>query len=241
MNFKTVAFAAAFMAFGSNISAASPVFSLVKQNAADTFNGGGHETVKIRNRGSRSASAPSVRATVNAGGFRLNDGVSNIIAWCLDISHALSLPSSYIKTDTPFTNSYGLTGTQQANVEKLFQTNFSTLALDNDAQSAGFQLALWEVVYERGSSFDVTDGNFYASLPRSSASQVLTYANAFLGNLDAALSQGYDFTYYQSKFGNSQNLVSVTAVPLPAAGLMLGFGLTGLFYFGRRQKSEATA
>lgn len=238
----------ALLTAGSSAAIAAPVgpVTLSKQNPNDTFDGGGHANVKIKNYD------PYTNANVSAGGFRITDGVNNMIAWCLDISHNLSLPASYIETDTPFSNSYGLTGTQQANVEKLFNTNYSGLDLNDNDQSAGFQLALWELVYEKSSSFDVTTGWFSASLSRWSTSLALDYANAFLDNLSGAITGAFNFTYYESvgetsygrhksKTTYSQNLISVTPVPLPAAGLLLGCGLMGLYFTNRRVSRKCEA
>lgn len=234
MKIGRIACSVALFCWGISVASASTV-SLTKQNPFDTFNGGGHQRVHIR------SYSPWVDQTVTAGGFRINDGINNIIAWCLDISHKLSLPSTYETTDTPFTNSRGLNSNQKANVEKLFNANYSTLDLTSNAQSAGFQLALWELLYEHNSTFDVTDGWFVATSSwHRSMSHALQYANQFLGNLDGAISQNYKLTYYQST-GHSQNLVSATAVPIPAAGLMLGFGLAGLYCAGRRRKTRAVS
>lgn len=239
MKFTSLITGAALLAMSAGFAVASPV-TLSKQNKWDVFDGGGSQSVKIRNK-----SYPFESARVDAGGFRLSDGVNDLIAWCLDITHNLSLPSPYKTTDDPFSNSYGLTDVQKANVENLFETSYSTLDLSNDAQSAGFQLALWEVIYEKSGTFDVTDGNFYARA--SSAASDL--ANAFLGNLGGAITQAYNFTYYESlgyksgwgkkkwKKKYSQNLVSVTPVPLPAAGLLLTCGLAGLYVVNRRKKA----
>ena len=233
--FKKIAALTIFFIAGTSTALATPV-TLLKQNPYDTFDGGGSAPAKIYNQ------TPNVSASVRAGGFRLSNGVSDFIAWCLDITHSLKLPSKYNVTETPFSNSYRLTSTQKANVENLFETNYTNLDLNDGAQSAGFQLALWEVVYEDTANFNVSNGTFHAW----ANSSVLGFANQFLGNLGGNILQNYDFDYYESVpwkkrrsgvLKQSQNLVSVTPVPIPAAGLLLGGGMLAMFFFARRKKA----
>jgi hypothetical protein len=204
--------------------------TLSKQNNSDTFNGGGKDIVSgISNRG----------GSFYAGGFRLTDGSQNFIAWCLDILNNLTLPASYDITNTPFTNTGNLSVTQKTNIEKLFETSYSTLDLGNSAngntQSAGFQLALWEIVYETNEivfGLDVTDGSWTVTSPAAA----IAMANTFLGNLANNITQDYQLTFYQDSVGGvqSQNLVSATPIPVPPAALLLFGGLIGLGYLSRR-------
>ncbi|MFD1694342.1 VPLPA-CTERM sorting domain-containing protein [Roseibium aestuarii] len=237
MKLKLLAAAALTSVMLASAASAAPV-TLTKQSS-DVFGGGGNAGVKVelgRN-----------DYTAQAGGFRLTDGVNNIIAWCLDLSNSLSLPGNYNTTETPFSNSYGLTSTQKANVEKLFAANYATLDLNSNSQSAGFQLALWEVLYETSSTFSLLNGAFEAVTRGRDAtpSSVVGFANQFLSNLSGATTGKYAFTYYEGvngrKGSHSQNLVSVTPVPLPAAGALLGFGLVGLYGMSRRKTRGAAA
>ena len=245
MKFKSLIVAAALLPLVAEVASATPIF-LQQMNPTDIFdnNGRGSVTIKNRGRGTDSNGNPNPRTgrwgqKVVAGGFHISDGVNDLIAWCLDISHKISLPSSYVVTNTPFTNSYGLSRVQQENVEKMFAANYSSLDLTNDHQSAGFQLALWEVVYETKNVFSIRTGKFRAETSWWMG-QALHFADQFLGKINNVASENYKVSYYQST-GNSQNLVSVTPVPLPAAGLMLGIGLVGFYCLGRRSKTRNTS
>ena len=89
----------------------------------------------------------------SAGGFAVQGnlngtGVQCFIAWCLDIMSYLRPPVQYITTTTPFSTNV-LTWLKISNIERLFYTGYNALNLGNSRQPAGFQLALWEVLYER--------------------------------------------------------------------------------------------
>ena len=219
-------------------AAAGSTVSLSQQNSADTFNGGGNAHVRV--------STPDANAL--AGGFRLTDGVNDLVAWCLDLLTELSFPggsTDYTATATPFSNtSGGLSAATVGNIESLFETAYSTLDLNDDAQSAGFQLALWEVVYESDAAvgFSLSNGTFQQVRNTGAANAAEAAANGFLAGLGGPVTQEYRLTFFESSVDGSgdqisQNLVSVTPVPLPAAAWMLGLCLAGLAGLGRRRKA----
>ena len=63
----------------------------------------------------------------------------------------------------------------------------------------------------------------------------MTQANSYLSALSGASTGGYNISYLNS--GTSQNLVTVSPVPLPAALGMLGLGIASLFGLRRRKKA----
>ena len=233
MIFKSFVSACAIVALSAGIASAAPV-SLKKTNPCDTFDGGGRKALRIIN-----DSDPSVNLRVLAGGFRLTDETNgaDIIAWCLDIAHTLNLKGLYQITTAPFSNTF--TPAQKNLIENLFETSYLGVDLNNNHQSAGFQLALWELVYEGSGDLDVKDGTFRSTTDTAARD----IANGYLANLGGAVTQSYDVAFYESlgweKNGEthySQNLVSVTPVPLPAAGLLLVCGLAGVCAVSRRKQ-----
>lgn len=210
------------------VSADAATVTLSKQ-ASSIFGSNGHSNVKIK-------SAPARGMHVAAGGFALTDGNQSFTAWCLDIATTIKLPSLYSQTDTPFPTA-AMTGTQIANVKQLFRTAFATLDLTSNAGSAGFQLALWELVNETGSSFDLGNGSFTAW----NNDAAVVAGNAFLAGLSGPKTGQYRFTFLASNDPRaqdghySQNLVTVSPVPLPAAGVLMVLALGGLAAMRRRR------
>jgi RNAse (barnase) inhibitor barstar len=232
--------AAAFTAFAGS-GAASAATTLYQQNTYNAFGTNGYASVELDYSGqfnNRDVWAGGLALTTTPG-----NAAGNFVAWCLDIFTQLDLPEEYNVTPTPFSTTSGTIDSGRIdNVKKLFNTAYSTLALGNSAQSAGFQLALWEILYETTAGpLSLTTGGFNMD-DNTSARQ---FANYFLQHLNDAATAAYQFVFYEStKTGrsqDSQNLVSVIPVPVPAAGLMLGAGLLGLFGLKRMKKRSTAA
>jgi hypothetical protein len=217
----TASTAAALLAFAFPVAA-----STVTQQASDVFNGNGSAGATITYNGSSRG--------VQAGGFALDsaDLGGNFVGWCLDILHNLTLASNYEVTTQPFLGVL-IPDSVLDNIEALFNTAYAGLTLSDDGQSAGFQLALWELLYETDTQFDVTQGIFHAS----SSTAAINAATGFLAGLGGPVTGNYNLTYLQSadRRVRSQNLVSASAVPLPAAGLLLLAAIGGLGVTRRRK------
>lgn len=102
--------------------------------------------------------------------------------------------------------------------------------------AAGLQLALWNAVYDDDNTVD--SGLFKAS---SGSSGIITNANAYL-----VAAAGYTddpkwkLILYDSATDSgkrSQNLVSVSPVPLPAAGFLMLGALASLGIMGYRRRA----
>jgi hypothetical protein len=180
---------------------------------------------------------------VNAGGFHVTDTIStnNFVAWCVDLLDNLTTPvlGTYTSTTTPFSDPWSISSATQTVIKALFDTSYVN-ALTSAVNSAAFQLALWEIVYENpANAYNVSSGNgqFYTT----TGGAVATAANNMLGNLNGPANNNFDVTYWQSNIVGRQDLVTVSEVPLPAAVWLFGSGLVGLGILSRKRRKAAEA
>lgn len=177
---------------------------------------------------------------VSAGGFDLSvvegdTGVPHLgtrfTAWCLDIFQRLKLASDYAVTATPFLAD-PLTAAQKTAIQALFETGYDAPRLtggaDRNAYSAGFQLALWEIVNEGSGAYDLAGGTFAVTGTGKAGDRARAVGDALLDGLGGPRTGRWRVVFLESLDGkdkddvrDSQNLVTVAAVPLPAAGGLL--------------------
>ena len=169
-------------------------------------------------------------------GFKMTDttgALGSFVAWCLDVTHALATKGTeqYAATKTPFSNSYGISTAALGRIQSLFDANYRTLDVTDRTSAASFQSALWETLYD-------TDHNTMTGAFRVSGADTLR-AN---GYLDAAMAytgpSRYRLTFLESTGDiTRQNLVTVSAVPLPAGGMLLVSAIAGFGALRRRRKA----
>ncbi|MEO1550829.1 MAG: hypothetical protein AAFR93_10415 [Pseudomonadota bacterium] len=182
--------------------------------------------------------AETVHRTINgdtkhvwAGLFRLTDGIRDILAFCIQPNVWLNVNEDYSTTAT------AASADQLMNIDKLYTSAFDQV--NSKATAAGFQLALWEIMVETGTSngFDLGSGDHTVNASQAAFSA----GNMFLAGLAGASTGGYDLTTYVN---SGQNLVSgdkrnelpaISAVPLPMSAWMLLAALAGLLGLRRRK------
>lgn len=194
------------------------------------------------------------------GGYDINavptsgtDPVWNFVGWCVDLFTPLATDTDmYITTSETSTSEPARLTPDAASfddVELLFRTVYDDSIAEDRILSAGFQLAIWELLYETGSTLNVMSGDFFASnFSGGKTSDADELAARVQANEYLALFQNpteplidFDFVYFTSVDGiqRSQVLITpipvATEVPLPAPALLLVGGLVALASFRRRQ------
>ncbi len=218
--------AAAALAFGLGGGAASASTFDVTVQSSGLFGTVGYQKVAYNDTTIGSGE-------VRAGMFHLtgNNGVGDFVAFCVELTQYLNNPQQMTVNNALFPQ------TKIDDILKMFDSALmgSTMeaVFDTSVKAAGFQLALWEVVYETGASYDLTAGSFTGAGSDAAGAAVDTAAAAYLGGIPTG-----DETAVGPRFLESddfQDLVTVAPIPLPAAGFLLAFGIAGLGFAGRRK------
>lgn len=188
----------------------------ISQQGSDIFGGVGAETVSI--------TSPADTRTVNAGAFRLAEGARNFLAWCVDAVTEISLPSTYTQAAEPFDNDPLFSPDVVPNILRLFNTAYAGLDVTDTVQAAGFQVALWELIYDGPDGpFNLGAGEFRLNNNQA----VRDAADGFLAGLDGYDTGNYALTFWEAPTNTSgskrlsQNLIEATVIPLPAGVWML--------------------
>ncbi len=171
------------------------------------------------------STAPVRSGTFYAGPFAVTSAsMGDFLAWCIDIAQNMKDGEVYSQNDGLF----GGVGSEiRTNIDKLFSTVYAEV--DTKNERAAFQFSLWEVLYDDG--LDLGSGTF---MDNGTHADIRSIANDYLARIAAenAKTGKYRYTFLASR--TSQDLITVSAVPLPAAGMMLIAGLGGLAALRRR-------
>jgi len=140
---------------------------------------------------------------------------------------------------------------QVSDIQKLFGTYYNNATLTSATQSAAFQAALWEIVWETNGTLNVSGGNFsvnggtnptlMAAWDGSAEGSTADIANDMLESLaTATLTQGVD-VWVSDGVQNQVMVVStgkdIPPVPEPLTMAGLGMGICGLVTYIRKRRS----
>ncbi len=187
--------------------------------------------------------APTGTMTVNPSGLFNNQTITssvsgltgtvdgaNTLLWCIEIfapTAAFGTSAEYTETPNPGVSMYGqpFTALQQLRLNNLFAKSFDTtfnIGGQDATQSAGTQLAIWEILYDKTSGFGDLTGNLLEQAGlldtngfwSTGLAGARNYAENLLSGIDSypGFTQ-WDVTSYSNgdgpKAGGFQNFISV--------------------------------
>lgn len=197
---------------------------------------------------SESVSEGAAIGRINLHGLRSDtNAVGDLPVFCIDVADWLGNGDFVEKPLSYFTQGTG--GAQVLYTAGQLHHMFKFLVyaqqqgISNPLTSAAAQLGIWEILNESGTNWNLTSGNFTASL--WSGPDAVSLANSWLGTFQSTSTVGYQLHLLDPGRGNQLQAFTTQGpgVPEPTTWgtIVIGFGMLGTAMRRRRKAQEAFA
>lgn len=174
-----------------------------------------------------------------AGAFEfLNESVSpaeTFIAWCIDILTNLNAGDVLYETNVSI-----LGAAELGRLQNLFDANYEGDTAANGVNSAAFQVAVWNSIYDTDADAGAF-GSATAGFKLTGPSSVISKANEYLlAAAGYAGPQRWVIAQHRDVTPKSQDLITVSAIPAPLGALLIGTAVLGAAAVSARRRRRAT-
>jgi hypothetical protein len=187
----------------------------------------GSQTVNI------ALSAPNVPTVEfgSAGGFTasLNGGAS-FTTYCVDLYQYIWFGAAFGDYSVVNASAHAFANSNAAgDLGKLFSENN---VVNNSVSQAAFQIAVWEIAYERSGSYNLANGSATFTGGSAASSGALSLATSWLNGLGGVTNTA-NLMVLESP--GHQDQVFATPVPEPSTYALMAAGLLGMGFVARRR------
>ena len=160
--------------------------------------------------------------------------INPLVAWCIDI--LTNLDQGPVEYDV---HASLLDGERLGRLQKVFDANYVTDTAASGLNSAAFQVAVWDSIYD--TDFDAgAFGSADVGFKLTSPSSVIDKANDYLSAAESYLGpRRWTLTQYADEAPVSQDLVTVAPIPLPVGALLIGTAFLGAGAVSARARRKA--
>jgi hypothetical protein len=211
--------------------------------------GSGSASINFTGTNYHNGAATSLVESGGSGGFKTYNLTANPVpsaansfqSWCVDIFHSFSFAVTTVDVLKSATSVFG--ATKANDLGRLYTLAGGSVASTSTsaANSSAFQMAVWEIVNESGSLYDINSGAFKVSGTGSSIAQgwlnalnTTSSSSAYTVNIWSVTGQG------ASGLG-AQDVAVFAPIPEPEIYVMLTAGLGLMGFVARRRRQDTLA